>query len=205
MKSLYESILDNENDILQNVDKKGAIFLKGEEILRKMKPRLDKIFHASTEFPMKAFLENNGLRLTKSDIEKIVNKLGKKLPPYAKFGMAKYGVHHLADQNVEEYGTAHSNPPFGFYKIEIEYAATGPRPRSISISDLDEEILQLYETSIYVLEIPETKDMLDKLNEYFEDYTTEEEIKISNSYIIKSKIGGKYRVYNLKRLKKELL
>ena len=47
--------------------------------------------------------------------------------------------------------------------------------------------------------------MLDKLDEYFEDYTTEKEIKISNAYVLKSNIGGQYRKYDFRHLKKELL
>jgi hypothetical protein len=202
MKSLYESILDN--DIVSKADKEGARFLKGEEILRKMKPELDKIFQASTEFPMRDFLEDHGFRLDKDTVKKIVGKLKKKLPPNARFGR-KYGVRQLADQHVEDYGSARSNPPYGFYRIEIEYVTDGHRPGSISTSSVDEEILHLYEAVLYALEIPETKDMLDKLDEYFEDYTTKEEIKISNSYTLKSKVGGKYRIYDFHHLKKELL
>ena len=202
MKTLYESILDN--DILDKVDKKGYRFLKGEAMLRMMKPKLDMILQARTEFPMLNFLEDHGFRLDKNAIKKIVDKLKKKLPSNAKFGR-KYGVRQLADQPVEEYGSAWATPPFGFYRIGIEYATDGPRPGSISTDSSDEELLHLYETVIYALDIPETKDMLDKLDEYFEDYTTEETIKVSNSYTLKSRVGGKYRIYDLRHLKKELL
>jgi len=204
MKSIYESLLDDQYDILNGADKKGARFLKGEAMLRMMKPKLDKIFYASTEFPMLNFLEDHGFRLDENTVKKIVGKLKKKLPSNARFGR-KYGVRQLADQRVEDYGSARSNPPYGFYRIEIEYVTDGPRPGSISTSSVDEEILHLYETVLYALDIPETKDLLDKLDEYFEDYTTEEEIKITNSYTMKSKVGGKYRIYDLRHLKKELL
>lgn len=205
MKTLYESILDSEYDVLKNADKKGARFLKGEEILRKMKPKLDEIFRADTEFPMLDFLESHGLRLDKNAVKKIVDKLKKKLPSDAKFGMNKYGVKQIADQHVEDYGSARANPPYGFYLIGIKCAIDGLRPGSISTRSVDEEILHLYETFIYALDIPETKDMLDKLDEYFEDYTTEKEIKISNSYVLKSNLGGQYRKYDFRHLKKELL
>ena len=199
MKSLYESILDTEGDILKNVDKKGTRFLKAEKILQKMKPSLDKIFQAKTEFPMKAFLENNGLRLDKSDVKKIVNKLKKKLPSDAKFGR-KYGVSRLADQNVEDYGTAWADPQFGYYKIDIRYAPGGHPD-----DDLIEDILLVYDTALYVLDIPETKSITDVLDEHFEDYIVEEEVKLSRWYILKSKIGGKYRIYDFYHLKKELI
>jgi hypothetical protein len=202
MKSLYESILDN--DIVSKADKKGDRFLKGEAMLRAIKLKLEEIFYASTEFPMLHFLEDHGFRLDKDNVKKIVGKLKKKLPPNARFGR-KYGVRQLADQSAEDYGSARSNPPYGFYRIEIEYVTDGSRPGSISTSSLDVEVLHLYEAVLYALDIPETKDLLDKLDEYFEDYTTKEEIKISNSYTLKSKVGGKYRIYDFHHLKKELL
>ena len=204
MKSIYESLLDDQYDILNSADKKGARLLKGERILRMMKPKLDEILQSRTEFSMLHFLEDHGFRLDKDNVKKIVGKLKKKLPLNARFGR-KYGVRQLADQRVEDYGSARANPPYGFYLIRIECATDGPRPGSISTRSVDEEILHLYETAIYALDIPETKDMLDKLDEYFDGYTTEEEIKITNSYILKSKIGGKYRIYDLRHLKKELL
>ena len=202
MKSLYESILDS--DIVSKADNKGGRYVKAKGLIFKMKSKLDRIFHANTEFPMLEFLEDHGFRLDKNTIKKIVDKLKKKLPTDAKFGQ-KYGVRQLADQNVEEYGSARSNPPFGYYKVDIEYATNGPRPRTMGFHNLDEEILHLYETFIYALDIPETKDMLDKLDEYFEDYTTAEEIKVTDLYILKSRIGGKYRIYDFYHLKKELL
>ncbi len=200
MKSLYESILDTEDDILKSVDKKGAIFLKAKEILQKMKPMLDGIFQAkwSTEVPMQTFLEDNKLRLVKDDVKKIVNKLKKKLPPDAKFG-SKYGIRRLADQNVEDYGTTFSDPRFGYYNISIDYV-TGR-----SLDTLTEHILELHETAIYALDIPETKSIIDVLDEHFEDYIVTEKIKISSWGVLKSEIGGKYRIYDFRHIKKELL
>jgi len=202
MKSLYESILDS--DLVDKADKKGDRYVKAEELIRKMKPKLALIFQASTEFPMLNFLEDHGFRLDKNTVKKIVDKLKKKLPSGVKFG-TEYGVRRISDQHVEGYGSAWSNPSYGFYRIEIEYVTDGPRRGSISTGSIAEELLHLYETFICALEIPETKDMLDKLDEYFEDYTTKEEIKISNSYTLKSKVGGKYRIYDFHHLKKELL
>lgn len=153
------------------------------------------------------FLEENNLRLDNDVVKKIVNKLKKVLPEKALFGINQYGVHQIARQNVEKYNTVGpNNSRHAYYDIEIEYAI---RPlaqhRGISQTSLIENIIYLTEDNIYALDIPDTKSILDELDIHFVKYTTQDEVKLSDTYEMESKLGGKYRVYSFKDLKKEFV
>lgn len=77
--------------------------------------------------------------------------------------------------------------------------------RGISQTSLIENIIYLTEDNIYALDIPDTKSILDELNIHFVKYTTQDEVKLSDPYEMESKLGGKYRVYSFKDLKKEFV
>ena len=188
MRSLYESIssvIDDQVVIQNTIDRNSVV--------------IDKILNARSEFPMMRFLEENNLRLDKDNVKKIVNKLKKTLPSDAKFGMTKYGVRRLADQRLEDYGTTIIDPKYGYYNINIEYG------QKRGYDSLIERILELHETGIYALDIPETKSIIDVLDKHFKDYTAKEEVKLHQWYNLKSEIGGKYRIYSFKDLTKEFI
>ena len=194
MKSLYESILGSNSADLRST------------IWNKTKPVIDGVLNAGTEFPILWFLEGNNLRLDKDTVKKIVNKLKKALPEGALFG-SSYGVRQIAKQYVEHYGSVKfTNPKYAYYTIEIEYARrTDLYRHGISTTTLDEYLIYLTEDYIYALDIPETKSILAELDDHFAKYVTQDEVKLTDTYKMKSNIGGKYRVYSFKDLMKEFI
>lgn len=199
MKSLTEYI---QESILSSTSA-GKSF-----ILNKIKPIIDKIINSNSVFPMEWFLEGNNLRLEKDTVKKIVNKLKKVLPERALFGDT-YGVPQIAKQNVEECDSVNYSyllKKYAYYKIKIEYAY---RPDfyepSISVTEKSEYIIYLTDDYICALDIPETKSILYNLDEHFTKYTTQDEVKLTDTHKMKSKIGGKYRVYSFKDITKEFV
>ena len=155
---------------------------------------------------MRWFLEDNNLRLDKDNVKKIVNKLKKALPEGALFGY-KYGVPQIAKQFVEKYDTIKfTSIKYAYYEIEIAYAhRTDLYRHGISQTEKREFIIYLTDDCIYALDIPETKSILAELDDHFSKYTTQDEVKLSDTFKMKSKIGGKYRVYSFKDLTKEFI
>lgn len=195
MKSLYESILNSTNSGLH------------APIWNKTKPVIDSVLSAFSEFRMGWFLEGNNLRLEDKDtIKKIVNKLKKVLPEGALFG-SSYGIPQIAKQHVEKYNTSlHAHPRYAYYEIEISYARrTDFYRHGISQTEISEYLICLTDDYIYALDIPETKSILDSLDKHFTKYTTQDEVKLIDTFMMKSKIGGKYRVYSFKDIKKEFI
>ena len=201
MKSLYESILDDEDVLVNN----AKDFNNWKIIYNKTKPVIDDILNSPLEFDMRWFLEENNLRLDKDVIKKIANKLKKVLPKEALFGRI-YGVPQIAKQRVEDYNSVnYANPKYAHYRISISYAFydTMRGTRGVAQSSKNEYIIYLTQDFIYALDIPETKNILDELDTHFAKYVTQDDIKGDNKYTIKSNIGGKYRVYSFKDLIKE--
>ena len=201
MKSLYESILDDEEVLIG----KAKDFINWKIIYDKTKPVIDDILNSPSEFRMGYFLEKNNLRLDKDVVKKIVNKLKKVLPKEALFG-SSYGVKQIAKQGVENYDSVnYTNPKYAYYMISIRFAFHDSRRGTYRIaeSSKDEYIIYLTEDFIYALDIPETKNILNELDTHFAKYVTQDDIKIDNKYTIESNIGGKYRVYSFKDLIKE--
>ena len=197
MRSLYESILDSDEQVVKNTER--AV------VWNNTKPVIDRVLNASSEFPMYWFLDGNNLRLDKDTIKKIVKKLKKALPSGALFGYS-YGVPQIAKQHVEWYDTVKfTNPRYAYYKIEIAYAIRTDLNLRISQTEMDEFLVYLTDDYIYALDIPETKSILNSLDEHFDKYTTQDEVKLTDTYKMKTKIGGKYRVYSFKDLIKEFI
>ena len=193
MKSLYESILSSTKSGLRSF------------VWDKTKPVIDNVLNARSEFPMLWFLEGNNLRLDNDTVKKIVNKLKKVLPEKALFGINQYGVHQIAKQTVEKYDTARfTNSRCGYYCIEIEYAIRDEN-RKIRQRTLNEYIIWLTEDSICALDIPDTKSMLTELDSHFDKYDIQNVVNLTSTYSLESKLGGKYRVYSFKDLKKEFI
>ena len=201
MKSLYETILSSTKSGLKSF------------VLDKTKPVIDNVLNANSEFPMLWFLEGNNLRLDKDTVKKVVNKLVNKLkkvlPEKALFGINQYGVHQIAKQTVEKWDTARlRNSRNAYYCIEIEYAMRD-KNRKIRQKTLNEYIIWLTEDSICALDIPETKSILNELDTHFDKYDTQNEINLTSTHFmgsnIESKLGGKYRIYSFKDLKKEFV
>ena len=194
MRSLYESILGSNSADLRST------------IRNKTKPVIDGVLNAASEFPMEWFIEGNDLRLDKDTVKKIVNKLKKALPEGALFG-SSYGVPQIAKQRIEKYDTnKHANPRYAYYKIKIAYAyRTDLYRHSISETEMGEYIIYLTEDYIYALDIPETKSILAELDDHFAKYAAQDEVKLTDTYKMKSRIGGKYRIYSFKDLIKEFI
>ena len=195
MKTLKESILNHSSH--------GAEGFKEQRRNEMIKQVIDKVLNASSEFHMIWFLERNNLRLDKDTVKKIVNKLKRVLPEGALFGMTSYGVPQIAKQQAEWYNTV-NRYRYAYYRIEIEYALRSTlHNNSFTSRILLEDIICLTEDSIYALDIPETKNILDELDTQFAKYVTQDEVEIADKYQLKSKIGGRYRVYSFKDLTKE--
>ena len=194
MKSLYESILSSTKSGLKSF------------VWDKTKPVIDDVITARTEFPMLWFLEGNNLRLDKDTVNKIVNKLKKVLPKNAVFGR-NYGIRQIAKQDVEKYYTAnYPDLKYACYNIEITYGVKIGGPRNFSTrTEMSEFLIYLTYDYIYALDIPETKSILDELDTHFVKYTTQDEVKLSHTYTMWSKLGGKYRIYSFKDLIKEFV
>ena len=195
MRSLYESISSVIDDrvVIQNTIDRNSIVI-------------DTVLNANSEFRMIWFLENNNLRLDKDVVKKIVNKLKKALPEGAIFGRS-YGIPQIAKQSVEKYDTVKfTSTRYAYYKIEISYGVEpwGPH-KGVSQTEKSEFLIYLTDDCIYALDIPETKSILAELDDYFSKYTTQDEVKLSDTYKRKSVIGGKYRVYSFKDLTKEFI
>ena len=212
MRSLYESIMQSrfgdykiEESILDS-DEQVVKDTNCAVVWNKTKPVIDGILNAASEFPMEWFLEGNNLRLDNDTVKKIVKKLKKALPERAIFG-SSYGIKQIAKQYVEQYGTAKfTRPRYAYYKIEITY---GTRPwgsySHVSETEMEEFLIYLTDDYICALDIPETKSILTELDTHFAKYVTQDEVKLTDTYKMKSKIGGKYRVYSFKDLKKEFI
>ena len=192
MKSLYESILSSTKSGLKSF------------VWDKTKPVIDDVITARTEFPMLWFLEENNLRLDSDTIKKITNKLKKALPEGAFFN-ARDGIRQIAKQDVEKYGSVnYPDLKYAYYNIEITYGVNRGS-RYSTRTEMREFIIYLTYDHIYALDIPETKSMLDELDTHFDKYTTQDEVKPTNTFTMWSEIGGKYRVYSFKDLKKEFV
>ena len=196
MKSLYESILSSTKSGLKPF------------VWDKTKPVIDNILNANSEYPMEWFLEGNNLRLDNDTIKKIVNKLKKVLPEKALFGMNQYGVPQIAKQRVECWNTSKTtNPRFAYYCIEIGYAIRNGLSFDNRIRSriLIEKLIWLTEDNICALDIPETKSILNELDTHFDKYDIQNVVNLTSTYSLESKLGGKYRIYSFKDLKKEFI
>ena len=198
MKTLKESILNHSSH--------GAEGFREQRRNEMIKQVIDKVLNASSEFRMLWFLEGNNLRLNKDTVKKIVNKLKRVLPEGALFGMTSYGVPQIAKQQTEWYDTVNSYK-YAYYRIEIKYAfrTTVRHMNGMLTKTLIEDIICLTEDSIYALDIPETKSILDELDTHFAKYTTQDKVEIVDKYSMESSIGGKYRIYSFKDLIKEFV
>ena len=196
MKTLKESILSRSSH--------GAEGFKEQRRNEMIKQVIDKVLNAHSEFHMIWFLERNNLRLDKDTVKKIVNKLKRVLPEGTLFGMTSYGVPQIAKQQAEWYDTVNIYK-YAYYRIEIKYAfrTTTRHMNGISTKTLIEDIICLTEDSIYALDIPETKSILDELDTHFAKYMTQDKVEIVDKYSMESSIGGKYRIYSFNDLIKE--
>ena len=187
--------------------KESILSKAGVGIGIKTKQIVDDVLNANSEFPMEWFLEGNNLRLDSDTIKKIVNKFRKALPKGACFGISDYGVPQIAKQDVEQYDSVRfTDPKYAYYKIEIEYAIrNSPSSYHMSQTEMEEFLVYLTEDYIYALDIPETKSILDELDTHFVKYTTQDEVKLTATYKMRSNIGGKYRIYSFKDLKKDFV
>lgn len=199
MKTLKESILNSANH-------SGEGF-KAQRRNEMTKQVIDNVLNAHSEFPMLWFLEGNNLRLDNDTIKKIVNKLKKTLPKEAIFGMTGYGVPQIAKQKVEKYDTVnYPSRKYSYYKIEISYGTKPWGPyRGVAQTEKSEFLIYLTYDYIYALDIPETKSILDELDTHFAKYVTQDEVKLTDTYKMKSNIGGKYRIYSFKDLTEEFV
>ena len=193
MRSLYESISSVIDDRVAIQNRNSLV--------------IDAILNAHSKFHIQWFLEENDLRLDTDTVKKVVNKLKKVLPEGALFG-SNYGIPQITKQNVEVYNSVnYTSPKYAYYRIEIEYAlrVADRNMYRISTRTLTEDLIYLTDDYIYALDIPETKSILTKLDKHFSKYTTQDEVKLTDTYHLKSGIGGKYRIYSFKDITKEFI
>ena len=185
MKTLYESILGTSRAGKSAIDEEKTIEL------------VNAILNSSSEFPMKGFIEENGLLLDKQTTEKVAKMLSKIGPHGSTFG--KVGTRTLKQQI--EMNPAHfdsvtwTNPKYAYYSIFLEYGITNGR-RGVNGS-LIQYIVKLFEDKIEVLDIRETKSIIDVLSEHFTKYSTTKGTKEEDL--------GDYRTYYFKDIKKQFI
>lgn len=186
MKTLYESILGSTNSGKGVVDEEKTI-----ELARA-------IINDSTEFPIREFIEENGLLLDKQTTEKVAKLLSKIRPYGTIFG--KFSIQSLKKQIERNpsnfYNVNWTNPKYAYYSIELEYLDPTIGRRGTT-GTLIQYIIKLFEDKIDVLDIPETKTIIDVLSEHFTKYST---IKGT-----KSEDLGNYRTYYFKDIKKQFI
>lgn len=186
MKTLYESILGASRAGKSAIDEEKTIELACA------------IINGSSEFPMKGFIEENGLLLDKQITEKVAKMLSKIRPDGTSFG--KFAVRTLKQQiemNPTNFSSVKwTNPKYAYYGIELEYAiqTTGRRGGS---GRLIQCIVKLFEDKIEALDIPETKSIIDVLSEHFSKYSTTKGTKGEDL--------GDYRTYYFKDIKKQFI
>lgn len=184
MKTLYESILGSMHSGKTAIDEEKTIELATT------------IINGSTEFPMQGFIEENGLLLDKQTTEKVAKMLSKIRPDGTSFG--KYAVRTLKRQ-IERNPTYFSsvkwtNPKYAYYGIELEYAIQSHRGGS---GRLMQYIVKLFEDKIDVLDISETKSIINALSEHFTKHSTTKGNKEDDL--------GDYRTYYFKDIKKQFI
>jgi hypothetical protein len=186
MKTLYESILGSMNSGKSAIDEEKTIELAHA------------IINGSSEFPMEGFIEENGLLLDKQTTEKVVKLLSKIRPHGTTFG--KFGIRTLKQQiemNPARFdNVTWANPEYAYYSIYLKYADLSPN-RKGATGSLIQYIVKLFEDKIVVLDIHETKSIIDVLSEHFTRYST---IKGT-----KNEDLGDYRIYYFKDIKKQFI
>lgn len=185
MKTLYESILGTSRAGKSAIDEEKTIEL------------VTAIINSSSEFPMEGFLKENGLLLDKQTTEKVAKILSKIRPHGSTFG--KVGTRTLKQQiemNPTRFDNVHwTNPKYSYYSIYLEYGITAGR-RGVNGS-LVQYIVKLFEDKIVVLDIPETKSIINALSEHFTKYSTLKGNKEDDL--------GDYRTYYFKDIKKQFI
>lgn len=189
MTSLYETILKSTNS-----GRRTFVQQKTKEIV-------DKVL-SSMKF-YSTFLEDNHFALDRDETEKVARKLARLVPHDGAFG--KYGVNSLKKQidlGPQHFGTE-SGGNYAYYTIEIEYGRKGVRGGLMST--IIERIVVLYKDKISVLEIPETKRIVDEIGKHFDNYQKSEYLPDSRVSAIKSRLNGKYVTYSFNDLIKEFV
>ena len=190
MKSLFETILKSTNSGKQSY------------IQQKTKEVVDKVLTSTGDMVMFQFLEKNKLWLDRETCKRIATKLKKVIPHDAVVGA--YGsssFERQAKNGFDDYGTLNGH---GYYDILLDYGRKMSSTRG-SISTEMERIIALLPDRILVDAIPETKDIIDVLNQHFEKYTEKVEIRYSNHSFFASRFGAKYLEYKFEDLKKEFV
>lgn len=186
MKTLYESILGTSRAGKAAFDEEKTIELACA------------IIKSSTEFPMKQFIEQNDLLLDKPTTEKVAKLLSKIRPYGTSFG--KFGTYSLKKQierNPSNFNSVTwTNPKYAYYSIDLDYADPNVGHRGVT-GTLVQCIVKLFEDKIDVLDIPETKSIIDTLSEHFTNYSTAKSTKKEDL--------GTYRVYYFKDIKKQFI
>lgn len=185
MKTLYESILGTSRAGKSAIDEEKTIEL------------VTAIINSSSEFPMEGFLEENGLLLDKQTTEKVAKMLSKIRPQGSSFG--KFGTRTLKQQ-IERNPTwignsTWTNHKYSYYGIHLQYAITAHHRGATG--DMIQYIVRLFEDKIDVLDIPETKSIIDALSEHFTKYSPLKGDKEDDL--------GDYRTYYFKDIKKQFI
>lgn len=185
MKTLYESILGSMHSGKTVIDEEKTIELAAE------------IINSSSEFPMEGFLEENGLLLDKQTTEKVAKMLSKIRPQGTSFG--KFGTRTLKQQ-IERNPTwignsTWTNHKYSYYGVHLEYAITAHHRGATG--NMIQYIVRLFEDKIDVLDIPETKSIINVLSEHFTKHSTTKGNKEDDL--------GDYRTYYFKDIKKQFI
>lgn len=198
MKSLYESILDDEEVLVKRI-KDGLIIDKIKELIEK----LNVDTKSDSAYVQQQFFKDNDLLLDDKSIENLLKNMAQniksgddkaRIKPGLKAQIAK-GVEIFADiENINSisYGVI----------ISADYVwGTGKRK---------DYIIYISEDCVYVLDNDATKTLLHKMDDYFTKYKKVEgfDYVLRNGKKITRKTlyaDGEYRKYDYKDMKKFFL
>ena len=191
MKTLYETILSST--------KAGKDVVITQEI-KKLIEKLNKGFFDATSVKYQ-FFKKNDLLLDKKSIQKLAENIVKSIKDKNSGDKPKPALKKQLSNGIESFadyvGTRDSIMYSLLINIDEGWGTSGKKEIVISID----------EDNVYVLDTPETKHLVNKMDEYFSKHTkTDECIYFTNSGkpIIKKSIikGTTYLKYDYKDMKK---
>lgn len=190
MKTLYESILSST--------KSGKDIVIPKEIKKLIEKLNSDIFD---DDPQKhQFFKKNDLLLSDSEVKKLAEKIVKSIKDKNSSDKPKPGLKKQLDKGIESY-TQHVG-----VRDSVTYSLFISIDEGWGISLKKEIVISIDEDNVYVLDAPETKHIVNKMNEYFT-----KNIKSSHCILFsesgkpiakKSIISAPYFKYDYKDMKK---
>ena len=193
MKTLYESILDDEDVLIQKH--------KESVILHEVKNLVNKLGEDTQDYSFEKykFFKKNDFLLDSKQIEKIAKIMVQNIPNGKPGRSGIKSLKYQLDYGIERFRAIGSEKSIS-YSLIVKYGTTWGASSEV------EYIIYIDENATYVLDTKETKDILDKMDEFFDGYTLVDSItyKYTSSKMMnqKSICKANYRRYEYVNMKK---